>query len=81
MWCRMLTNHEVLQSKRETITDNMNKSMDERKIRAGKQDNTNVLIDISVPHNNHLEEKCYEKITKFYPRQKYSKRGIKRSAH
>jgi len=26
----MLTNQEVLQSKRETITDNMNKSLDER---------------------------------------------------
>lgn len=51
------------------------------KIQAGKQDNTNGLIDISPPHDNHLQEMCYGKVTKFYPRQKYSKRGIKRSAH
>jgi len=60
MWWRMLTNHEVLESKRETITDNINKSLDEKKIHPGKQNNTNDLIDISLPHN-YLQEKCYKK--------------------
>jgi len=56
----MLTNHEVLESKRETITDNINKSLDEKKIHPGKENNTNDLIDISLPHN-YLQEKCYKK--------------------
>jgi len=51
------------------------------KTHVGKQNNTNRLIEISLPHNYYLQEKCYEKVTTFSPRQNCSKRGIKRSAH